>query len=108
MILPHPERCAGGYDLLIKRFQGAGFEAPRISEYASGHEQMMMLVAAGYGIGLALASQVKTYSHPDVVVRDVWDEMASAATYLVHANRTVSSELERFVLRAKNICKTPK
>ncbi|WP_211460827.1 LysR family transcriptional regulator [Collimonas silvisoli] len=106
MIACHPERCAGGNDVINRWFRDAGLPEPTIAEYVSGHELMMMLVAAGYGIGLALESQVALYCHPGVVIRQILDDNAVAATFLVRPNRIPSPELERFFLRAKRVGET--
>ncbi|MBP0714222.1 LysR family transcriptional regulator [Burkholderia sola] len=103
MIICHPERCAGGFDILNRMFRDAGLAEPLVAEYVSGHELMMTMVAAGYGIGLALDSQVALYGHPNVVIRQIRDDVEEASTFLVRAKRPSSPELERFVLRAKNI-----
>ncbi|WP_025809766.1 LysR family transcriptional regulator [Pseudomonas chlororaphis] len=102
MIICHPERCEGGYDVVLRMFRNEGLE-PIVAEYVSGHELMMMFVAAGYGIGLALESQVALYCHPNVIIRPIRDEIAEAATFLVRPNRAASPELERFLLRAQKI-----
>nr|WP_301286306.1 LysR family transcriptional regulator [Serratia nevei] len=103
MIICHPDRCSGGFDILSRIFRNAGLEEPLVAEYVSGHELMMMMVGAGYGIGLALNSQVALYSHPGVIIRQIRDDIVEAATFLVRPNRPSSPELERFVLRAKDI-----
>ncbi|MNG01884.1 hypothetical protein D3C84_848820 [compost metagenome] len=63
----------------------------------------MMLVAAGYGIGIGLASQITLYSHPDVIVRPVTDDMPSTVTFMTMLDKPRSEELSRFIARAKQI-----
>ncbi|ERY35643.1 hypothetical protein Q067_02278 [Pseudomonas aeruginosa BL13] len=67
---------------------------------------MIMLVAAGYGIGIGLESQIALYSHPDVIIRQVVDEVPNTATFIVVPEKPASIELERFIKRAQEIGKT--
>lgn len=103
MIICHPERCEGGFDVIDHVFRNARIPDPLVAAYVSGHELMMMFVSAGYGIGPALESQVALYSHSNVVIRGIRDEIAEAATFLVRLTRPSSPELERFILRVKKI-----
>ncbi|MDH0425346.1 LysR family transcriptional regulator [Stutzerimonas stutzeri] len=103
LILCHPERCSGGYDVIRSWFCQCTLPLPTITEYVSGHESMMMLVAAGYGIGVGLASQVTLYNHPDVIIRPVTDDVPSTATFLTMLDRPRSAELNRFIARAQEV-----
>lgn len=103
LILCDPERCSGGYDVIRRWFCQYALPQPSISEYVSGHEPMMMLVAAGYGIGVGLTSQVTLYNHPDVIVRPVTDDVPSTATFLTMLDKPRSAELDRFIARALEI-----
>lgn len=103
MILCHPELCSGGYDVIHRWFREATLPFPTNVEYVSGHEPMMMLVAAGYGIGVGLASQVTLYSHPDVIVRPVTDDVPSTATFIAMLDKPPTEELSRFISRARQI-----
>jgi hypothetical protein len=66
LILCHPDKCAGGYKLFQQMFKASGLPPPTIADYISGHEPMMLLVAAGYGVGFGLESQAALYNHPDI------------------------------------------
>ena len=103
MIISHPERCEGGFDILNRLFRNSGFSSPKIAEYVTSHETMMMFVAAGYGLGLCLESQVALYCHPNVVLRKILGAQEEIPTFMVRTNRNTSEELERFILRAKRI-----
>lgn len=61
---------------------------------------MIMLVAAGYGIGIGLESQISLYSHPDVIIRTAANEIPNTATYIVTLEKNKSPELRRFIERA--------
>lgn len=103
LILCHPELCSGGYDVIQRWFYEATLPFPTDAEYVSGHEPMMMLVAAGYGIGIGLASQITLYSQPDVIVRPVTDDVPSTATFITLLDKPCTEELSRFINRAQRI-----
>ncbi|MFI8748051.1 LysR family transcriptional regulator [Pseudomonas sp. NPDC077186] len=103
LILCHPELCAGGYDVIHRWFYAASLPFPADAEYVSGHEPMVMLVAAGYGIGIGLASQITLYSHPDVIVHPVTDDVPSTATFITLLDQPRPEALSRFIDRARQI-----
>ncbi|MBA4243733.1 MAG: LysR family transcriptional regulator [Pseudomonas sp.] len=103
LILCHPELCSGGYNVIRRWFCEYTLPSPTVAEYVSGHEPMMMLVAAGYGIGVGLASQITLYSHPDVIIRPVTDDVPSAATFITMLDHPPSEELSRFISRAQQV-----
>jgi DNA-binding transcriptional LysR family regulator len=103
LLLFHPESCPGGHDLIRRCFLDTAMSFPTIAEYVSGHELMLMLVAADYGIGIGLASQVTLHDHPDVIVRPVADDVPTLATFLIVSDRPLSSELGHFVTRVQQM-----
>ncbi|EPZ6036670.1 LysR family transcriptional regulator [Pseudomonas aeruginosa] len=103
LILCHPELCSGGYDVIHRWFYEATLPFPTNAEYVSGHEPMVMLVAAGYGIGIGLASQITLYNHPDVIVRPVTDDVPSTATFITLLDQPRPEALSRFIDRARQI-----
>ena len=105
LILCHPERCSGGHDVIRSWFCDPALPSLNVAEYVSGHEPMMMLVAAGYGIGVGLASQITLYRHSDVIIRPITDDVPSTATFITMLDRPPSDELRRFVARAQQIGK---
>lgn len=107
LILCHPVLCSGGYDVIHRWFYEATLPFPKTAEYVSGHEPMVMLVAAGYGIGIGLASQITLYSHPDVIVRPVTDDVPSTATFITLLDKPRTEELSRFIGRARQIGELP-
>lgn len=103
LILGHPEQCAGGYKVIKQWLNDKQLSPPIVAEYVSSHEPMMMLVAAGYGIGIGLQSQLALYNYPDVVVRSILDSNAFASTFIVTPSAHSSPSLERFMKRAQQI-----
>lgn len=107
IIACHPEKCAGGHELVnrwLRQFDCS--TEPIIAEYVSNLELMMVLVGAGYGLGLPLASQIALHSNPDVVIRETREESAIATTFIIRSDRAPSPELCRFIERAKLIGQT--
>jgi DNA-binding transcriptional LysR family regulator len=108
VLLFHPKSCPGIYGIVHRwLFYTSSFspgiaESPRIAEYVSGHEAMLMLAAAGYGVGVGLASQIALTHYPGVIVRPVADAPATA-TFIVTPNRAASETLSHFVARVRQI-----
>ncbi|MFJ5483789.1 LysR family transcriptional regulator [Pectobacterium actinidiae] len=107
LVLCHPERCAGGYNVIRRWLNDSSSPAPNVAEYVSGHEPMIMLVAAGYGVGIGLESQIALYNHPEVIIRDATEDVPSTATFAVTIERNRPAELERFIHRARAIGEMP-
>ncbi|MFC3076136.1 LysR family transcriptional regulator [Shinella pollutisoli] len=108
LIVCHPEKCAGGYKLFRQMLKESGQTLPTVAEYISGHEPMMLLVAAGYGLGFGLESQAALYAHHDIVIRPLTEEVLSASTYIVTNDLPHSPELQRFIERARQIGGKPR
>ncbi|WP_285643916.1 LysR family substrate-binding domain-containing protein [Pseudomonas sp. NBRC 100443] len=100
LILYHPELCPGVYNAIYRGFCEFTLPLPAVTEYVSGHESMLILVAAGYGIGLGLESQVTLYHHPNVIIRHFTDEIPSVEIIISMLDKPPSEELERFIERA--------
>ena len=103
LLLFHPESCPSGHDLIQRWLLDTAPSPPRIAEYVSGHEAMMMLAAAGYGIGVGLESQLAFYRHSDVIVRPAAGDAPATATFLLTPDRPLSDELKRFVRHVRQI-----
>lgn len=106
LIMCHPESCSGGHKVIQQWFQDEQLSSPIIAEYVTGHEPMMMLVAAGYGIGIGLESQLSYFNHPDVVVRGMVNEVSPVTTYIVSPISPASISIESFIQRARHIGQT--
>lgn len=77
-----------------------------ITDEIARYESMIMMVAAGYSIGVGLQSQITLYSHPDVIIRSMTDDIPSTPTFIVTRNKPPSDELSRFIARAQHIGET--
>lgn len=103
LVLCLPEKCAGGYKLFRQMLRESGLPPSEIAEYISGHEPMMLLVAAGYGVGFGLESQAALYGHHDVVIRPLAEEIVSASTYIVTSELPHPPELQCSIERARKV-----
>jgi DNA-binding transcriptional LysR family regulator len=103
LIVYHPERCAGGYRAMKRCFgKMARGRALNIAEYVSNHEQMVLLVAAGYGIAFGLETQFSLHRHPNVIIRPIEDEV-DTAIFMAIPEGDISQKLERFIQHAQTI-----
>lgn len=101
LILCHPEKCAGGFQIISRWFYNEKLSLPVIAEHATGHEQMLMLVAAGYGIGIGLTSQLAVFSHPDVVIRPMHEDVPDVSTFFVTREDESDPAIARLFQRAE-------
>lgn len=99
LILCHPEDCEGHYRQ-IERLLRAVDTQPIIAEYASSHDVMFALVAAGYGLGLACEAQIRTCHSSDVVSRPIDGGPLMLTTYLLRPDSRPSDQLAEFIKRA--------
>ncbi|MBN9408190.1 LysR family transcriptional regulator [Variovorax sp.] len=105
LILAHPELCQGGYayvDAMLKQLPPAHLP-PMIAEHVSGHESMLMLIGAGYGVGFAIESQMANFQRPDVVMRPMETGMPPVTTYLMRGATPPSEQVAKFIERARRI-----
>lgn len=105
LILCHPEICQNENEAISQWCRNITTSL-NITDDISRYESMMMMVAAGYSIGIGLQSQIMLYSHPNVVVRSTTDDIPSTATFIVTQNKPPSEELSRLITRAKQIGET--
>ncbi|WCM86807.1 LysR family transcriptional regulator [Acidovorax sp. NCPPB 3576] len=103
LIMCHPERWAGGYKVIQRWITDHDLASPTVAEHAACHEAMMMLVAAGYGVGIGMQSQAALYDHPNVIVRPMVDEIPDVPTFIVISDENTSPETTRFIQRARQI-----
>ena len=102
LLLFDPESCPGEHELIRRRLFDPPSALPEMAGYVSGHEAMLMLAAAGYGIGVGLESQITLYRYSGVIVRPVADDIP-AATFMLVPDRPRSDELSRFMARVRQI-----
>ncbi|MFW7269182.1 LysR family transcriptional regulator [Gluconacetobacter sp. Hr-1-5] len=100
LLVCHPEMWSGGHYLLRRWFAEISSSLPREAAFASGYDTLMMLVGAGYGLGLSLENWRSREHHPDVVIRPLADPVFPAEILLVFKEASPVPELARFIERA--------
>lgn len=102
LILAHPEMCQGGYQYVEAMLAKAQAD-PVIAEHVSGHEAMLMMIGAGFGVGFAIDSQIAQFQRPDIVVRPMETGLPPVTTYLMRRQTAPSEPLARFIARALRV-----
>ncbi|EMV8751484.1 LysR family transcriptional regulator [Escherichia coli] len=107
VIACHPDICAG-YCRQVSRLLGALADEPDLVEHATSLDMMLMLVAAGYGIGFVTAAQMKTCRHPGVVLRPImYRDEVTLTTYVLQREGNNSEQLQRFISRLNGPLSVP-
>jgi DNA-binding transcriptional LysR family regulator len=98
LILCHPEICEG-YTRQIERVLRTAEIKPQIAEHVVTHDLLLILVAAGYGVGLTSSGQVDASRHPDVVIRPLAEDGVALTTYFLRPDIEPSEQLSHFIDR---------
>lgn len=99
LIMCDPRVCEGCCRELNRLLNTADCDWDVVAHVAS-MEMMLTLVAAGYGIGFAVAAKAAASVHPDVVFRPLAGDAAVIVTYLLRFDtENTSPVVERFVAR---------
>ncbi|AKC86321.1 LysR family transcriptional regulator [Pseudoxanthomonas suwonensis] len=99
LVLFHPELAEGAHRQAQRLLRAVDAE-PTVVERVAGFDTMMALVAAGYGVGFANATQLNQYRHPEVIARPLAGRSAVLTTYLLRPDVPPSEQLGRFIERA--------
>lgn len=100
LVLCHPEAGSGCHEQIDSMLKAVDAQ-PKVADHATTLGVMLTMVGAGYGIGFAIASQVSVMNRPDVVVRPLAGRSLTLTTYLIRPESEPSTELARFIERAK-------
>jgi DNA-binding transcriptional LysR family regulator len=92
-----------GYARQIERVLRRVDQEPLIAERVSSVDLMMALVAAGFALGLAGASQIAASREPDVVARPLVGRTPMLTTYLLRPDNEASQALARFIERVNSL-----
>ncbi|WP_027793682.1 LysR family transcriptional regulator [Paraburkholderia acidipaludis] len=92
-----------GYARQIERVLRRVDQEPLIAERVASIDLMLALVAAGFALGLAGASQVAVSREPGVVARPLVGHTPVLTTYLLRLDGEPSETLARFIERVSNI-----
>ncbi|MFT0546290.1 LysR family transcriptional regulator [Allopusillimonas ginsengisoli] len=100
LVMCHPHACEGYLQQIVKLMRVVNAE-PIVIAQASSLSIALTLVAAGYGLCFATATQIGMYRHPNVVARALEGPQGEAKlmTYLLYPQTGVSEPLSRFIER---------
>lgn len=115
LVLFDPSVCEGHARQVSQVLRHSGHE-PLIVEHVSSLDLMMVLVAAGFALGLVGASYFAASRESNVVARPLAERTPSLTTFLIFRSNDTSDVLSRFVERVRvtsnsfegNLCPTPK
>jgi DNA-binding transcriptional LysR family regulator len=102
LILYHAE-AASGCHRQIEAALGLAAAPAKVAGHVPSLGVMLTLVGAGYGIGLAIASQVQALNRPDIATRPLAGPPPMLSTYLVRRAGEPSGPLKRFLRRTREM-----
>ena len=102
LVLGDPHACEG-YSRQIERVLRQLAQEPLIAERVASVDLMMALVAAGFALGLAGASQIASCHESNVVARPLAGRTPMLTTYLLRLDREPMEPLARFIERVRNL-----
>jgi DNA-binding transcriptional LysR family regulator len=106
LVLSDPQACDGCHQQREHLFRSIGVQ-PAVAEYVSTHSLMLVLVAAGYGVGFCSAAHFEGCTQADVVARPLADQDASLTTYLLRPQGDILEPLRDFIDRAERVAGSP-
>ncbi|WP_261540455.1 LysR family transcriptional regulator [Burkholderia multivorans] len=98
LVLGDPHACEG-YSRQIERVLRRVDQEPLIAERVASIDLMMAMVAAGFALGLAGASQIENNRELGVVARPLAGRTPPLTTYLLRMDNAPSDMLVRFIER---------
>lgn len=99
LVMWHPEAFEGTYQQ-VKRLLDTAHEEATVSARVESFDLMMALVAAGYGVGVAVAARIAACRDLGVVMRPLACGSPILTTYLLRSPVKPSDSLCRFMERA--------
>lgn len=99
LLLCDPQVCEG-CSRELNRVLSTANRSWNVTAHVASMDMMLTLVAAGYGIGFAVAAKAAACAHTDVVFRPLAVETAMFTTYMLRPDsESTSSALARFIAR---------
>jgi len=98
----HPDASSGCQDPLQAVLDAASVR-PKVVDHVASLGVMLTLVAAGYGIGFAVGSQVQTWLRTDIAMRPLAGARPTLAAYLLRRQGEPSGPIKRCIQRAREI-----
>ncbi|AFU46888.1 MULTISPECIES: LysR family transcriptional regulator [Burkholderiales] len=102
LVLSDPQVCEGHSRHVERVLRRLDME-PLVAERVASCDLMMVLVSAGYALGLAGASHIAASRESGVVARPLASRVPPLTTYLLHLEGDPSDELARFIERVQAI-----
>jgi DNA-binding transcriptional LysR family regulator len=102
LALCDPQVCEGHARQVARALRAVDRE-PLVAEQVSSFDLMMTLVAAGFALGLAGASQIAVSREQGIVARPLAGRSPMLTTYLLHLDREPSETLRHFMTRIADI-----
>lgn len=102
LVLCDPQVCEGHAKHVDRILRRADME-PLIAERVATCDLMMVLVAAGFALGLAGAAHIAASREPGVVARPLASRVPPLTTYLLRLGGEPSDVLTRFIERVEAI-----
>ena len=102
LVMGDPQYCEG-YCRQIERILRAADHAPLIAEHVISFDLMMALVAAGFALALAGASQIAASRETGVVARPLAGRPPMLTTYLLRRDAESPEGLDRFIERVASL-----
>lgn len=100
LVLTHPENGSGCHQQLAAVLEGTGVPL-KVADRVTSLGLMLTLVAAGYGIGFAIASQVQALQRPDIGIRPLDGTAPTLSTYLLRRQGEPNEPLKRLLQRVR-------
>ncbi|WP_059410607.1 LysR family transcriptional regulator [Cupriavidus basilensis] len=98
LVLCDPQVCEG-HARQVARVLRAIDREPLVAERVASFDLMMALVAAGFALGLAGASQIAVSREPGIVARPLAGRSPMLTTYLLRLDGEPSKTLSHFMVR---------
>ncbi|ARA74769.1 MULTISPECIES: LysR substrate-binding domain-containing protein [Pseudomonadota] len=102
LVLCDPQACEG-HARQVERVLRRSDREPLIAERVASFELMMVVVSAGFALGLAGASHIRMCREPGVVARPLAGRSPMLTTYLLRREGPASEVLTRFIERVQAI-----
>ncbi|URG49330.1 LysR family transcriptional regulator [Pectobacterium quasiaquaticum] len=102
LVLGDPQICEG-YVRQVDRILRQADQEPLIAERVASYDLMMVLVSAGFALGLAGASHVVTCRESEVVARPLAGRSKVLTTYLLRLEEDPLETTTRFIERARAV-----
>lgn len=102
LVLADPHACEG-YSRQIERVLRQVDQEPLIAERVASCDLMMAMVAAGFALGLAGASQIVASREQGVVARPLAGRTPMLTTYLLRLDNEPSEVMARFIERTSSL-----